>query len=657
MAKKKRTTPGKSQLPSVPAHLGRSLAQAERLLEQGQALEARETLQELDRRFPNQPAVLQLLINASYDLKDFVGYERAAERLHKLRPNDPDLTLMLAGAYMVNIRPVHALRAFHSVVERWPEHPRAGEAQKTIAELGERLAPELEHLGLAGAEAEEIAWQHEEVLVLNSRHAYAEARAAAERLLSLRPDFVPALNNASLASFSLSDLEQAIGYARRALEVDAHNFHALGNLSRYLLLSGRTEEAAEYAQRLKALEIPLKDAFLKQAEALSFLGDDQGVLVVFERAKRAGDAILSDGLLHHFAAVATLRQADENRARRHWQEALELAPGLGVARANLEDLRKPVWERHAPWAFTFGDWTSQAALAELTTPMKSASKPAKKGDTNVELSRLLQRRPDLAALVPPLLDRGDPQGRQFAVTLAKTARTPELLEALRNFALGQRGPDSLRLEAAYALEDAGVLPTGETRLWIKGRWENLLLKSFTISGEAQRHHRPQVLKLVERATILLNQNKAAEAEPLLRQAIELAPDAPDIRNNLAVAIGSQGREAEAEAMVREIHERFPDYFFARTSVAQMQIRDRDYAAARETLMPLLQRKSYHTSEFTALCNAQLMLLTAEKQTEAARQWLKLWEDIDPQNPLLANWKRRLEPLNIKHLLSNWLDRR
>jgi hypothetical protein len=52
-----------------------------------------------------------------------------------------------------------------------------------------------------------------------------------------------------------------------------------------------------------------------------------------------------------------------------------------------------------------------------------------------------------------------------------------------------------------------------------------------------------------------------------------------------------------------------------------------------------------------------MLLTAEKQTEAARQWLKLWEDIDPQNPLLANWKRRLEPLNIKHLLSNWLDRR
>ena len=55
----------------------------------------------------------------------------------------------------------------------------------------------------------------------------------------------------------------------------------------------------------------------------------------------------------------------------------------------------------------------------------------------------------------------------------RMAETPELLSALRDFGLGQRGPDALRHEAAQAAGEAGLLPSGPVQFWAQGEWRDI----------------------------------------------------------------------------------------------------------------------------------------------------------------------------------------
>jgi tetratricopeptide (TPR) repeat protein len=160
--------------------------------------------------------------------------------------------------------------------------------------------------------------------------------------------------------------EPAIEKARRVLELEPSNFHALSNLSRFLLLTGRSAEARELADRLIAVESDSPDSWLKKAEALSYLGDDRGVLAAFEAARRRGELPpQNEPLMYHLAAVAELRQGNADTARRHWQRVLQVSPAFDLARANLDDLRKPVRDRHAPWPFHLDSWIHRRVFEDL----------------------------------------------------------------------------------------------------------------------------------------------------------------------------------------------------------------------------------------------------------------------------------------------------
>jgi hypothetical protein len=119
------------------------------------------------------------------------------------------------------------------------------------------------------------------------------------------------------------------------------------------------------------------------------------------------------------------------------------------------------------------------------------------------------------------------------------------------------------------------------------------------------------------------------------------PDDPGMLFNCAVAIATQGREEEALARVRDIHERFPDYLFARLRLVQDAAERRDFEAAHALLDPLLTRTRFHASEYTGLCAAHIELLVAEGKEEGARSWLKMWRDVDPDNPKLMIYEERL----------------
>src|SRR5205823_2473275 len=101
----------------------------------------------------------------------------------------------------------------------------------------------------------------------------------------------------------------------------------------------------------------------------------------------------------------------------------------------------------------------------------------------------------------------------------------------------------------------------------RGEWTEVMLFGWEIHGEATRGHAPKVEKLAAEAMAELYQDDGPAAERLLKRALEIEPDAPDLLNNLARAYQLQGRMDESDALTRQIQERFPDYFFGRVNKA------------------------------------------------------------------------------------------
>ncbi len=643
--KKKRRDRKREQPP--PQRVIAGLNEAATRMKQGRMDEAREVLEGLERRHPNDMDVLSALSNVAHQTRDAPLLLRVAERLAELEPRNVGLRMLLAGAYLLNLHVVHALREFRRIAERWPDHPNAAEARETVARLEPEVARMLAEEGLPGDEGRELGLWFEEMKVLVGAGKYPNARRVGEKILARKPDFLPVLNNISETWAREGKLEQASAAARRVLDAAPDNYHALSNLTRFLALAGKADEAHAVAERLRAVQSPVADAWVKKAEAFSVLGDDAAVLAALGGAEASGERGPgpNEAFLSHLAAVATQRQGQEDEARRLWRDALARQPGFDLTETNLRDLDQPVGERHAPWPFSLPYWLPRQTLDALITYL-GPSGAGKKGKDSEEATRqrlqgYLQANPAVAALVPVLLDRGDPPGREFAVRLALTARTPGLLAALRDFALGQRGPDALRMQAIQAAQEAGLLPPGTVRLWLEGDWREILLFGFELSGEPTHRHPPEVEELAREGMEATKRGDGVTGERLLKQALEREPNAPDLLNNLATAYQAQDRHAEAQALAREIHERFPDYLFGRTAMAQMSMREGNTERAKELLRPLLERRRLHFTEFAALAAAEVELLLAEGNVGSAEQWLQLWEQGTPGHPAIAHWRQQV----------------
>src|SRR5215813_3122691 len=156
MAKRgsRRGKPRKAQ--ATRRELSRGLYEADKLMQSEKYLEARSALKELDRKFPDNEDVLRGLTNACHGLRDMHRYQYAIERLSKLAPDDSDVALGLAGAYMTNLKPTLSLRGFRRFLERWPNDERAAQVGESIATL-ERIASErLSALGFTEEEFDEL---------------------------------------------------------------------------------------------------------------------------------------------------------------------------------------------------------------------------------------------------------------------------------------------------------------------------------------------------------------------------------------------------------------------------------------------------------------------------------------------------------------------
>ncbi|MDW8326589.1 MAG: tetratricopeptide repeat protein [Anaerolineales bacterium] len=604
-----------------------------------QWLQALDLLQPLTEEYPKSAELYKILSNIYVGLGDAHGVLHAAQTLAELEPRTPLIQLNLAGAYLANSWPAIALRVFRNFLRRWPGHPRAAEVNETVAKLGQVIHAALTDLGLPEADGLAVLELHEDLQVQLQLGHYERAQQLAAEVLRRKPDFAPALNNLAQAQALQGRYAEAIATCDRVLAFQPDNIHALSNRLRCLVLSGRLEEAEQAKAPLLASQAPATDGWVKKAEALAYLGDDEAMLALFSQIPKK-ELSSAHAMLWHYAAVAACMLGKESDARRYWQEALKHNPTLSLARANLDDLKRPVGEREGPWPFTLNYWLRENIAREL----ERAARDRRDNTLRDAVREVLAHHPEITALAPRLLERGGREGREFILRLAEVAATPELLEATKAFALGRRGSDAMRMKVAQTLAMHGLLPRGaKTRLWLRGEWQDMLMLGFEVHGEPVRvqGRSPQVERWLDEAHARLRAEEWEAAEQLLQKAVQAEPNQPDLLYNLSAIYLATGRKAQAEALWEQIHASDPDYLFARTALAQRAAKCGEVERARQLLDPLLSRVRLHYSELSALAAAYIELLLAEGQHDSALSWLKMWEEIRPDDPALDHYRSKL----------------
>lgn len=638
MARKKSRR--KIQHPQQPPRprLSAQIMQAQQHMVRKQWDRAADILKQVVQRQPSHTEALAMLGEVYANMEDINNLWDVTEKLTHLEPNEPTHWVNLARASLVNNLPFSALHYANHFLATWPEHEYADEVRETQT-IAQTISEEIlaSEDTTQGASAEDLMLFEQSQMAFNRGDIKRGEQIAQEAIRRL-PNAVAPLNNLALAYMLQGSLEEAVNIARQVLEREPDNIHALSNLAQSLFRMGRKDEAQTAARELCVL--PNIDGILyaKVFEALATLGDDAAVIEVYERFEQSADAHeLRLPIVHHLAAVSYARQGDVKRARTLWKRAQKIEPHFAPAGANLDDLKKPVEERNGAWPFTLNHWIPQSWLEVL-------GRAANKGTRSEtafrrEIKRVLRNIPYLESVLPILLERGDPAGRQMALMIAHAADLPNL----RDFALSQYGTDQQRMEAAQRATELGFLPRGKpVPLTIKGEQTELLLFAYEIYEKPQPADIPaKAQRLLEKAHDALVEGNAEEAEILSREALEIAPDNPTLLNFLASSLTLQRRNEEAAAVVERTVELHPDYLFGRTAMAQLCIADDRVQEARAWLEPLLQRPRFHVSEFKAVCLAHVELLIAEKQFDGARSWLSFMEQVDPEDPNLLRLRLRL----------------
>ena len=633
-------------------NLGNEISRAEACIANQRWGDAYQILSELGEQYSDERKVWAYLTEVCLELDDMQSYQRAQEHWLAIEPENSDLLYGLGFVYMVNRHPLLALQTFRRALACELDHEQAKAVKKQIPLL-EKCAEEAQSNFEAGVDDWfELALLHEQGQAYLEEGEYAKALEAESQVLKRQPSFVSAQNNLSLICWAEGDSEGAIAAAQSILETAPHNIHALSNLVRFLAQLGDDAAARPYAERLKAAEEPTAwNSWTKKVEGLSYLGDDAGVVEVYEQW-RADDSNAersletTDPLFNRLVGVALARCGRYEEAKAHWQIAAKSPLGSAIAEQNLSNIQRPIEQRHGAWPFIISGWllpNTAEDFRKLVASFEHAHKIRKIGSV---LQKFFDQHPHFVKQIPRIFERGGPEGQSFMVMLAEQIQPPELMAAIEDFALGQNGTDQLRNQAAMHAVRAGLLEKAGIRMWLKGEWREITLMAYELTGEPDTgKHSTKVTNLLAQSTDLLHERSkmaAIEAEELLKEAIALEPDAPNLLFNLSSSYLLQNRHLEAEVLIRDIHKRFPDYLFARTSLAQLHIDQGDFETAEALLKPVRGRDRFHYSEFEALMETQIELEMAKKNRQGARTFVDMWAGAAPDHPRVAYWKGQLE---------------
>ena len=615
------------------AKLAEKINDAYNLIHEGAFARADELLEGLVERYRRCPAVYEAQLYLYQTVSDRSHCAAVAKRLMELVPRDPDARIMYAQESMVCGRLAIALVNYRLFLERWPNHDYAIKAKSALELLEPECLSKMQAMDLE--EADEplgLMLLHDEILESMECGKFKETVDRCLELLHLAPDFISARNNLALAYYQSGQVEKAAEAAEQTYRLTPENRFAEATLARLQFLNGRSDEANAIADRIVENPPTDVDPLAATIELLSFLGRDEDVVVLSQAANSETVDPQRLAVILHDLAVAQLRLGDASAARQTWKKCLRISPNFDLAQQNLSDLDASAG--HAPWARPFTSWIPRALVDDKL-------KRAFSGGTSLALQESF---PALAMLIPALLDRGDPIGREFALRAAKVDKSPAMLDALRQFASGMRGPDDMRYGALSFLCAQGFINSGPHRFYSRGQWTEV--KVFTAKITCEQRGGSRWEELFEIGTAASNRGDYTLAEETFNKILEQDPSNHIAAYNLCSVWlnrdGDAGRQ-RAETKLNELRETVPDYLFVPIALAHLAAIDHDFVRAAELLRPIWDVKELHVSEAKAFFTTQVLMAVEQRRFEIAEMSLAaLTQIVDQHDPLLTTLRNRIK---------------
>ncbi len=617
-------------VPKPSAKTARKLGEVFEWLEEGDTDYALELLETLVKSSPRVAAVAE----AELGIYQSLGNHEQASHAAKFG---------YAHAALFCARSCIALIQFRKFLDRWPNHDLAAKANQAI-EICEtesrRRVRDANEKGVLGLEFEEggLAFyaRHEESLEQMTGGNMSEAIALIEQNLAIEPQFMSSRNNLVICRFYQGELEKAVQTARATCEFSPENRFAQANLIKFEFLTGNPVKANELAGAMIADPPTEQDSYTSMVEALSFLGRDEDIVVLSQMLEKVTpiDDDKKCLVLHHFA-VANFRSGDKDAAIELWNHCLELCPDHAVAQENLHDLEMNIG--HAAWSEPINKWLPRPFLLGINK--RYEDDPTRVSGT------LARENPVVATLVPALLDRGDPTAREFALNFACTDATPQMLEALKDFAFSTRGPDLLRHKAMMKLKEESLIDAGPHRFFSRGSWTSIKLIAAEITYEPVEVE-PWKSELLKEGYWAMAQGKLDIAESAFRRVLDRDPDCRSARFNLASVWQRRGRGDEvkdAEQEMRRLHSEHPDYSFAAMAVAIMEAQEGNFDRAKDLLGDILEKSKLHYSEAMMLFSSQVQVALAQNDSRAAETaWNAMRQIAEDDDPMVSQLRDMIE---------------
>jgi tetratricopeptide (TPR) repeat protein len=607
-------------------------------------------LLELAKKQPRSATILSSLLEVSAELGDWVAYAVYGEQYLPLIPKreQGDICNNLTYAHIQQGHPA-IVRYYATRVLELSQDPELREqATDMVASMEsfllEHASEAISDLPLSDEAKFSLMLKHDWVRFYTETHQPARAIATVKTINEIAEPPIPVLNNLSLAYWRTGRMEEAVATAGKVLATQPDNYHALGNLARFHFVAGQFDEAQQYHERLMRVKSDDPDSYFKKIEALAYFGDDEAIIAVYNEIKGIPETPTM-ALSLHLAAAAFYQQNQPKKAWRLWRQALKIQPGFSLAQQSLADRNLPVGEREIPWYLPLNYWLT----SDFTKLLERLFVKETKGKTSQQQwEALLAERPHLPQLFPHILEKGDGPARNFIVGLLDLLKPSEMMPMLYEFMRGRYGSDNIRMKAAQIISRSApelLPPDRMVTMWLNGKQSEIFMIAFQITDEPENslHLSEQIIAQHDKAYELLQEGDLDAAEEILNEIIAAEPNFPSVHNHLAVIYERRGDNKKARELIEETHRRFPDYFFARIALSRSFCQENKIAEAEAMLKPLMTKEKLHISEFRALACAQMDLALAKELPEAARSWLEMWREVEPDNPEVAQWELRLTP--------------
>ena len=636
----------RSRRPRRPSlSLQRTLEQADTLIERGRAQEAIELLEPERLSHPSVPDVHNYYGYACVEVGDLPGAMAGYEQAMRLS-RDPGYWYPLALIYLELEMNAHALHASRQAVRHGPGDEAMDDARRMMALLEQEMAEVAQALELPTPQVERGVRHLETGNRALQRGDFRACITANQQAIKLLSDWPPPHNNLSLALFFDGQPNEAIAVARQVLSRAPDNLQALSNAIRFLAWTGQETEARGLWSRLLVVEPQDADDRLKMAEAAAILHDDESVFGLLDPLDKREAA--QEGRpdrqqrVQFFLAVAEANLGKRIAPRR--QKALqdsvswagELLRALEVGRPG------PGWAHRFPY-FHSTELVTTSRMKEFVELVSRQDKISPRRFQS-QMDRFVARAPQIVVVAEKMIwEENEPDA---GIGILKTVGTPAAHAVLRRFGLGQAGDDEVRMQALYALSEAGQIGQDETlRFWGEGEWREVQLRQYEISDEPRSEYSPRVADLLHLGLQAFKQDDDERAEQFFRRALELEPQAKEVYNNLGTIYARRDEPRRAKEMFQAALEIDPLYVIPRCNLATYLLDDDDLEGAKAMISPLADVTRFTPQEMAFYSYVQARVSIHVEDYEAARNALQTALEVWPGYELAEDLLERLQMIS------------